>query len=217
MKKLLLIMSLLGLASASHAEEAPLSAREQLRHFGAGLDSLGAEFEQVVTGADGALVDDGAGTVYLRRPDRFRWTYEGEFPEVIIADGERIWLYDEALEQVTVRAQSSLAADSPLMLLTDPEGLESQFTVTELGTIGGAQLLELAATDTETEFDRVLISFADNRPVSMIMEDAFGMRTEIRFGNVERNPVLAEDLFTFVPPEGVDVVGDIGDEAMDLR
>ncbi len=210
MTRLIATTCLCMLAFGLGADEPASGAREQLRQFGDGLEGLSARFEQSVTGADGGLVDRGEGTVSLRRPDLFRWAYEGEFPELIVADGEHVWIHDVELEQVTVRPQSSLAADSPLMLLTDPEGLESQFTVTELGTIDGAQLLELATLGADTEFDRVLISFADGVPVSMVMEDAFGMRTEIRFADVVRNPSMADELFMFTPPDGVDVVGDPG-------
>ncbi|KAA9131928.1 outer membrane lipoprotein chaperone LolA [Marinihelvus fidelis] len=213
MKRMLLIGLMLGLPVLAPAQDAPQGARDQLRVFGDGLDALTARFEQAVTGPDGELVDHGSGTVSVRRPDLFRWSYEGEFPELIIADGENVWLYDEALEQVTVRPQSALAADSPLMLLTNPDDIDAQFTVTELGTIDGAMLLELSTRGGDAEFDRVLIGFAENRPVSMVMEDAFGMRTEIRFGEVQRNPELEPGQFAFTPPDGVDVVGELADDA----
>ena len=47
----------------------------------------------------------------------------------------------------------------------------------------------------------------------MIMEDAFGLRTELRFDDVRRNPDLDEALFRFEPPEGTDVIGDLSGAA----
>lgn len=199
-------------ATPATAEPPVTTARQQLHRFAEGLDSLSVRFSQTVIDAEGQLLDEGGGTIAMRRPNLFRWSYEGEFPELIVADGERLWLYDQALEQVTVREQSARAGDSPLLLLTDPDSLDEQFQVTELGTIDGARLLELSPEGQDVEFDRILIAFENDRPVSMTMEDAFGMRTEIRFGELERNPGLATDLFTFTPPEGVDVVGDVGAE-----
>jgi len=126
----------------------------------------------------------------------------------VVADGEKVWLYDEMLEQVTIRQQSSLTADSPLTLLTDLSQLDVQFDVRELGDDSGLDLLELQARNPESQFERVLLGLDDDKVLLMAMEDAFGLRTEIRFKDIERNPPLNEELFHFTPPEGVDVIGD---------
>ena len=186
------------------------SARAELTRFTAGLESLRAQFRQTLVSAEGELMESGQGEVWMQRPDRFRWQHEGEFPELIVADGQRLWMYDEALEQVTLREQSGQPEDSPLLLLTEPEGIDRQFIVTELGDTGEMLLLELAVRNPQAEFERVLLGFRDGELRMMAMEDAFGMRTEIRFEQVERNPQLDPGLFRFTPPPGVDVLG--GDE-----
>lgn len=183
------------------------TAREQLERFSKGLDTLHAAFSQTVVTTDGQLQDRSEGEVWLSRPDRFRWEYGGDFPELVVADGGRIWIYDEMLEQVTVKDQAEASLDSPLALLTDPGRLDEQFEVREVGYSEEAALLELRARSMETEFERFLLGMADDRIVLMVMEDAFGLRTEIRFSEVQRNPQLEDGLFEFIPPEGVDVIG----------
>ena len=202
-----LAVGILAAPAAGAGEAGP--ARTALERFAANLDDLHAAFEQQVTDPEGRLVETGTGEVWVRRPDGFRWAYHGEFPELIVADGERIWLYDEVLEQVTVKSQSGLAQDTPLMLLTDLTGLDRQFSVSELGENDGMHLLELAANDREGEFERVILGLRGDALEAMILEDAFGIRTEIRFSDVERNPGLDPALFRFIPPPGVDVVGDL--------
>jgi outer membrane lipoprotein carrier protein len=195
---------------------APLSAQEHgparasLETFSAGLNTLQAEFNQTITGPGGQVESRGAGRVWLARPGKFRWVYEGEFPELIVADGDRVWMFDQLLEQVTVKPQSSLAQDSPLMLLTDLTGLDDRFQVRELGKFEDLDLLELVSAVQEPEFERVLLGLDQSHLRLMVMEDAFGLRTELRFDEVQRNPELSEDLFRFDPPAGVDVVGDTG-------
>jgi len=186
----------------------PGSAREQLNYFSSGLETLLARFKQKVISSDGVVEDTSGGEVWLSRPQRFRWEYGGEFPEVVVADGDRVWIYDVALEQVTVRDQSIAAADSPLTLLTDPARLDEQFEVREAGDASGLQLLELRSRSTETGFERVLLGLRHNVLELMIMEDAFGLRTELRFEEIQRNPVLDDNLFRFEPPAGVDLLGD---------
>jgi len=196
---------LAGLASAA-AQPGP--ARAQLEQFSAGLDTLHARFEQQVISTDGAVADSSSGEVWLRRPGLFRWQYGGDFPELVVADGSKIWIYDEMLEQVTVKDQSLAAVDSPLTLLTDISRLDEQFEIRELGETDNLHLLELRALSAETEFDRILLGLSNDTLSLMIMEDAFGLRTEVRFSQIRRNPDLDLELFTFQAPESADIIGD---------
>jgi outer membrane lipoprotein carrier protein len=165
-------------------------------------------FEQKVISGDGKVQDSSSGRVWLNRPHLFRWEYGGDFPELVVADGSRIWIYDEMLEQVTVRNQSDAELDTPLSLITDPGRLEEHFEVREIGEAEQLQLLELTARNPETEFERILLGLGDDQLVLMVMEDAFGLRTEIRFDQIQRNPQIDASLFTFEPPESADVIGD---------
>ena len=203
----LLAVLCLAVAAASPAQEP--SARQQLERFTAGLETLHAQFDQQVISTDGTVQDSSSGEVWLSRPQRFRWAYGGDFPELVVADGSHIWIYDEALEQVTVRDQSLEAPDSPLALLTDPGRLEEQFEVREAGEASDLQLLELRSLDRESEFERILLGLREDRLALMVMEDAFGLRTELRFRDLRRNPPLDESLFRFQPPPGVDLIGEV--------
>ena len=182
-------------------------ARSELERFTAGLDRFQAEFTQTVKSQDGRVQDETHGRVWLQSPDKLRWVYSGEFPETIVADGNNIWIYDESLQQVTVKPQSDDAADSPLMLFADVSQLDRQFQVTELGDFKDMLLLELKSLDTEAEFERILLGLDSSGIRMMAMEDAFGQRTEIYFENILKNPPADPQLFKFVPPEGADLVG----------
>lgn len=197
----------LAWAADTAAQSGP--ARTQLERFSDGLESLHAQFEQKVISTDGSVQDGSSGEVWLSRPGLFRWQYGGDFPELVVADGSKIWIYDEMLEQVTVKDQSRATANSPLTLLTDPGQLDEQFEVRELGEDEEVFLLELRARSEETEFERILLGLRDNTLLLMVMEDAFGLRTEVRFNQIRRNPDLRQDLFTFQPPESADIIGDL--------
>jgi outer membrane lipoprotein carrier protein len=185
------------------------SARAQLQRFSEGLETLHAQFEQQVISPDGSTRDGSSGEVWLSRPRLFRWEYGGDFPELVVADGKNIWIYDEELEQVTVRNQTQADMDSPLTLLTDPDRLDEQFLVSEAGETDEWQLLELRSKSDESDFERILLGLRDDSLQLMVMEDAFGLRTEITFRMIQRNPELDSGLFTFEPPESADVIGEI--------
>jgi len=199
----------LGSAAVVPAQEPP--GLQQLKTFSAGLETLHARFDQQVVSTDGTVQDTSSGEVWLSRPQRFRWSYGGDFPELVVADGARIWIYDEALEQVTVKDQSLEATDSPLALLTNPGQLEKKFEVRDAGEAWGLSLLELRSIDVESEFERLLLGLRDDQLELMVMEDTFGLRTELRFRDIQRNPRLDDSLFTFQPPPGVDIIGDLSD------
>ncbi|HEY5776768.1 MAG TPA: outer membrane lipoprotein chaperone LolA [Xanthomonadales bacterium] len=203
--KVVLPMGLL-LASALYANDSG-PARSELEQFASELERFQADFTQTVKSQDGRIQDQTQGQVWLQKPDKLRWVYAGEFPEIIVADGKNIWVYDESLEQVTVKPQSEQATNSPLMILADVSQLDAQFLVTELGEFDGMSLLELKSRDSESEFERILLGMIPDGIRMMAMEDAFGQRTEIQFENILINPPGDPDLFHFTPPEGTDVVG----------
>ena len=206
------VLALLVAAWCSDVLAQAASAREQLVAFTHDMNTLSAGFEQRVIGSDGEVQDESAGKVWLSQPHFFRWEYGGQYPEVVVADGLQIWIYDEVLEQVTIKPQSDLSADSPLSLLTDISKLDEQFEVREAGDLDGMMLLELRAVREGSEFDRVLLGLQEDQLRFMAMEDAFGLRTEIRFSNVQRNPKLDSSLFVFSPPDGVDIIGEPGSD-----
>lgn len=209
MNRILLLGALLFLSVADTGQADTQSARAQLERFSNQLETLHAQFEQRVIGTDGVTGDNSSGEVWLRRPGLFRWEYGGDFPEVVVADGKNIWIYDEVLEQVTVKDQTQVAMNSPLVLLTDLGQLDEQFEVREAGASDQWQLLELRSRSAESDFERILLGLNEDSLQLMVMEDAFGLRTEINFIGVERNPELEPGLFTFVPPDSVDVIGEI--------
>ena len=210
MSRLLLIL----LALASSAAVAADTARERMQAFARDLDAVTATFEQSVTGAKGARGEPSRGTLALKAPRQFRWQTTTPFEQTIVADGTRVWVYDPDLLQASVRSQSSEEAQSPLTVLTDLSRLDADFTANESGSRDDLAWLRLVSKAPEPEFAYAELGFdAADRLLRMRFEDALGNTTEIRFSDWQRNPKLAADTFTFVPPKGVDVVGDPGHDA----
>lgn len=206
MFKTLFLLSFCLLSTVAGANDSG-PARGELERFANAMQRFQADFTQTVQSQDGQVQDQTEGQVWLQSPDKLRWVYSGEFPEIIVADGKNIWVYDESLEQVTVKPQPEHASDSPLMILADVSRLDEQFQVTELGDFEDMWLLELRSLESESEFERILLGMVQGGIRMMAMEDAFGQRTEIQFENVLLNQPANPALFSFTPPEGTDVVG----------
>lgn len=193
-----------------HAAE---SARARMESFAHDLQAISADFEQSITGAKGSRGEASKGSLALKAPRQFRWETKTPFEQLIVADSARVWVYDPDLEQVSVRNQSSEEAHSPLTVLTDLSQLDAEFTTSESGERDGYLWLKLVSKAKEPDFEYAELGFDDRHLMRMRFLDQLGNTTEIRFSNWQRNPKLAADAFKFVPPAGVDVIGDIGEDA----
>ncbi len=197
----------LALCSVVIAEQAP-GARARLDAFAKDLKSISASFEQHVLDANGGPGKTSRGTLALKAPRQFRWDVSMPYKQTIVADGDKVWIYDPDLEQVTVRAQGSEEAHSPLTVLTDLSQLDRDFTASEQGEHDGLTWLRLKSKDKEPQFEYADLGFDASGLARMAFKDTLGNSTEIVFSAWQRNPRLATDTFKFVPPKGIDVIGD---------
>jgi outer membrane lipoprotein carrier protein len=174
----------------------------------ASVKTLSADFTQLVRNRDGQVVDRASGTLSLSRPDRFRWDYRQPYLQTIVADGERLWLYDSDLEQVTVRALEAGLGSTPAMLLSGSGKVTDAFTSVALERQGEWTWARLRPRQEGSDFDAVALAF-DSRGelAAMELRDKLGQATVIEFGSVRRNPSLDPALFRFEPPPGADVIG----------
>ena len=191
---------------ASGAADA--GARQKMQAFTSGLKGLDGRFEQRVYDSDGRAAETSSGTVKVAAPRSFRWEILKPSPQLVVADGDQVWIYDPDLEQVTVRNQSAEEQSSPLSVLIDPTELDRQYKVSEGGNAGGLEWLVLAPKQAEeASFKQARLGFGAAGLVRMELQDSLGQRTVIGFGPWQRNPKFAAATFRFTPPPGTDVVG----------
>jgi outer membrane lipoprotein carrier protein len=189
-------------ASAAHAD-----AIAQLRAFHAATKSGKVAFRQVVIGkAQQGQQRESSGTFAFQRPGKFRWAYEKPFEQLIVGDGEKLWVYDRDLNQVIVRKLDIALGSTPAALLAGDSALEKNFDLADAGRSNGLDYVDAKPRSPDTGFSRVKIGLSDNLPRAMELTDAFGNVTMLTFSRFERNPSLDPDLFNFVPPQGADVI-----------
>jgi len=194
---------LLALSAAPPAQAGAVAA---LREFLAQTKTARGEFTQQVTRGATQAAPPSSGTFYFERPGRFRWVYAKPYEQVLVADGERLYLYDKDLNQVTVRKVSAALPASPASILFGGNEFERDFVVTEAGTRDGVQWLSAVPRARDSQFERIEIGLRDGVPVAMVLADSFGQVSRLAFGRFERNVKLDAQLFRFVPPAGADVL-----------
>lgn len=185
-----------------------IDASVQLKKFYDQNHSIIADFKQNSYDTQGKLMQNSSGKMAIKRPGLFRWDYAEPFEQQIIADGKDIWVYDKDLDQVSVRGQKeALGATPSSVLMEGYKVVEEQFNLEDHGEINGYNIVMLKPKKEECEYKLIVIAFFEQKLTIMEIEDRFGQKTTFRFVNIKGNPELPEDYFTFVVPEGVDVIG----------
>jgi outer membrane lipoprotein carrier protein len=194
---------LIALAVASPVAAAAGGA-ERLDAYLKGLDSLSAEFRQITLAADGGRMVEATGTLYLKRPGRFRWEYNAPMEQVIVADGKRVWLHDIELDQVSHQSQDNALAGTPAQLLASDDPVERHFTVQPWDAGDQRDWVELLPKAGSGDIVKIRIGFSGSELDTLLMEDAFGQLTRLSFTSTKRNPSLRDDLFKLKKSVGGD-------------
>ena len=180
------------------------------------MSSYRADFEQTVTSQFGEVLQTARGTMHLERPGRLRWAVDEPYPQLVVADGRSVWVYDPDLEQATVQSFEETVQGTPMMFLTDTAMLESNFRVgTKSPTEESGQRFALSPRNPESTslFREITLTFsAGGVLVGLDIVDDLDQKTAMVFRHSELNPVLESGLFEFEVPEGVDVIGNLPDD-----
>lgn len=193
--------------SVSAADKKTTTGETYLENFLEHTQTLEANFQQTLRAHDGEILQQTEGEFYLNRPAKFRWNYRSPYEQVIVSDGERIWIYDVDLQQVTVQKQSSGLPATPMALLEDSSKLHQNFNVLPLDEHDGVYRLKLLSKTPESDFGEIVVGLDEKGLRFMQLHDQFEQVTDIVFSDIIANKKLAKEIFEFIPPEGVDVFG----------
>ncbi len=183
-----------------------LQAATPLDNFLNGLQTLQANFIQVVTSANRHNSQVSKGKFYLKRPNLFRWDYSDPKGQQVVADGSRIWLYDPELLQVSHQAQEDALRGSPVQLLSGKEPITRHFKVINVGIYKNIHWLKLIPKSENSEIVRIDLGFRDEYLEQFKMVDVLGQTTQFAFNRVKRNLQLPNRFFRFRTPPGADVL-----------
>jgi outer membrane lipoprotein carrier protein len=200
------LLVVLGMPAAAAA-----AAADALRDFVRASRSGKTTFSQVIVGKNGKTSNPASGTFQFQRPGKFRWVYDKPYEQWIVGDGEKLWIYDRDLNQVTVRKLDGALGQSPAAILSGSDDLEKNFDLKEGGVKDGLEWLIATPKSKDTTFETVRIGLRVEGGAAalgaMELLDTFGQTSVLIFGRMERNPPLAADAFRFTPPKGADVIG----------
>jgi len=192
------------------AASADSQAADRLAALLEPLDSYAADFDQQILDSSGNRLQEAKGRMWLSRPGKFRWEVEDPYRQVVVSDGDKVYLYDPDLEQVTVQPLDTRVTHTPALLLSgSSDALTKNYRVSRQQQ-GTAETFTLIPQTPDTLFESLKMIFYSERLGGLKMTDSTGQQTAIRFDNVEVNPAIETDRFHFAIPDGADVIREAG-------
>jgi outer membrane lipoprotein carrier protein len=202
--RMLLLAVMAFAVTPAQADDAAAVAR--LTALLSQAQTLTARFSQLTLDGSGTQLQETAGELSLKRPGLFRWHTDAPAEQMLVSNGQKVWLYDPDLNQVTIQVLDQRLTHTPALLLSgDVSKISENFTVTykEGGSVVDF-ILKPKAKD--SLFDNLRLSFRSGVINDMQLVDSVGQRTNILFLGVKMNEPLDANQFTFQVPAGADVI-----------
>jgi len=200
MKRFLAVLALSVASFAAHAD-----AVDSLRDFIRDVKTGRAQFTQTVTSPDGAKKKTSTGSFEFSRPNRFRFVYVKPFEQTIVADGQKVWIYDADLNQASSRKFSSALGATPAALLAGGS-LDKDFDLVALPAKDGLDWVGATPKSKDSTFKSVRVGFRGKELAAVEIVDAFDQRSLLQFSQFAAGAAIAPETFQFKPPAGADVI-----------
>jgi len=205
MRKFFLFVLCFWQINAYAIDETPILMLNQLLGQ---TNTMRADFTQVITDKTNKPLQKAVGKMALQRPGKLRWEVLKPIAQLVVANDQRLWIYDPDLEQVTIRLISKEMGETPALLLSNTEDtLAKNFIVREGKDIKTGMLwFVLTPKSKNSMLASIKLGFNENKIQAMFLEDHLGHTTLIEFNHVTVNQVLSSSLFKFKLPSNVDVI-----------
>ena len=187
---------------------ASAAAIDKLHQFLDSTRTVRADFSQTVVARNGRQGQVSSGVMIISRPGKFRWQIDKPYAQLLVGDGEKIWIHDPDLRQVTVRKAGPALGGTPAALLAGDSRIDKDFSLSESGERDGLEWVDAVPKAPDSGFEKVSLGFAGDELRAMILLDSLGQTSSLVFARIERNPQLAPSLFRFTPPPNTDVLGE---------
>lgn len=192
--------ALSAVPGAAHAD-----AVDALKTFVQQVKTGRATFTQTVTSPDGAKTKTSSGSFEFARPDRFRFAYTKPFEQLIVADGQKVWIYDSDLNQVSSRKFTQAIGATPAALLAGGD-LGRDFDLVAEPSKEGLDWARATPKTKDGAFESMRIGFKGKQLAAVEIVDNFSQRSRLTFTQFSANLELPAENFRFVVPKGVDVL-----------
>jgi len=171
-----------------------------------------ADVTQEMTIASLGKTTTAHGTVAFKRPGKMRWDLSQGDQQVIVADGETLWLYQPSEKQVLKAPfDAAFRATTPISFLTGVGKIAQDFEVSvdpedDKGSAEMHLLLVPRRDSSGVGTLRLTVARDSGEIRGAEIHDPLGNVSRLRFEHMQRNVGLKDDQFAFQVPPGVDII-----------
>lgn len=172
------------------------------------ISDMKASFVQETTSATFKDTQKSEGVVYFKKPGMMRWEYSSPAKDVIVNNGETIWVYQPDLGQVMVSKFDKESSPLSKHFLSGMGNVKNDFDVKIGEETPFSYTLILVPKTQQPNIRKIHLvidkkTFLINKTSSF---DPFGNAASVRFIDVKTNTSLQKSIFNFEVPQGVKVV-----------
>jgi outer membrane lipoprotein carrier protein len=208
-----ILICLLLPVSSGASELPPEEIARQLQKTYERTTSMTANFRQSTAVRMSPREKHGSGTLAIQKPGRMRWDYLTPAPQVLVADGETVFMYFAQAEQMIVSpAKEYLQSDVTYAFFTGEGDILRDFKVLSgedfFANTGDAHVLKLIPRQPHSQVQELrLWAHAESFLIERLqILDHFGTVTDLYFTEIKIDVDLPADLFTFTPPAGTEII-----------
>ena len=203
MHRITLVISCLAFSSIVKAQSTAINELDRLLQD---LRTLSADITQLIVESDGGVLEESEILLHVKRPDGFYWETISPFPELLVTNGTKLWTYQPDLEQVVIENwdpdQTELAAQ---LLYGQTDNLRDNYYIVAINS-EQTRSFELKPKSADSLYELITINFLNESLDLIYIQSSSGERTAWQFMTSRINVPLGDDLFEFVPPEGIEVI-----------
>lgn len=210
---IIIILSVWGLPAIPLAAAKEAAGVEQIldgiekRYAGKGFSAV--FFQESILKAM-QMTDTAEGRLTVKRPGKMRWEYVVPDPQTIISDGTTLWMHRPKENQVMVgKAPEFFGSGKGAGFLSDVRQIRKSFAIEPLPAESAKyHRLKLLPHKATPDLADVILSVATDtfQIDQVITHNSYGDETRFVLSQYQFNVDADDALFTFVIPEGVDVV-----------
>jgi outer membrane lipoprotein carrier protein len=173
--------------------------------------NMSADFSQTIQTQNQVILQESHGHMVVLKPGKFRWDVEDPIRQLLVMNGEKVWVYDPELKQVVTHQVASQPQQTPVILLFDsPNLLLEKFMIKRSHSKDTLEWFQLISKTENESFSSIFLGFKKDHLVKMYWYDAMNHITQITFENIQLNGKIGQQeqnkLFIFHIPKDATVI-----------
>ena len=176
------------------------------------IQSFSGHFVQTSYRNNTESVRRAEGLVSYKRPGKMRWLYEVPEEQLLVTNGETLWLFDPLLENVTIQKLEKLTDGTALSFLLGLGDLQTDFKPREISLVLLDSLADLIVelkpkkTTANLSFIQLAVDPKTYNLQKIALMDQQGNYRTIKLELMSYNIELGENLFEFNVTQDMDVI-----------